>query len=72
MKRQVVKTKNSYSTSVGVDTIGLHSKSHCLGKFCYVQKIGALNGHRNKLKGIIGTNGHWKNQNRGGRFGAAS
>ena len=35
-------------------------------------KLGGTGLNGNKLKCIIGTHGHWKNQNPGGRFGATS
>jgi hypothetical protein len=36
------------------------------------EKLGHSMDNINKLKWIIGTHGNWKNQNRGGRFGATS
>ena len=46
--------------------------THCLGKFIMSNKLGQSMDNENKLKWIIGTHGHWKNQNPGGRFGAIS
>ena len=41
-------------------------------KFIKSLILGGTGLNRNKLKWIIGTHGHWKNQNPGGRFGATS
>ena len=50
-----------------------HSRTHtAYEKFIIYNKLGHIGLYGNKLKWIIGTHGHWKNQNPGVRFGATS
>ena len=69
-QRVVFSSKKCLQQFSGI--LELRCLTHCLGINYYVNFLGGIGSNGFHIKWIFGTQGNWKNQNPGGRFGATS